>query len=42
MGRQLSEEEFRKHCQVVIDNSDDFSKTEKQIDKILGDKLWKM
>ena len=42
MKGQLQEEEFRKHCQVVIDNSDDFSKTEKQIDKILGDKLWKM
>ena len=42
MKGQLQEEEFRKHCQVVIDNSDDFCKTEKQIDKILGDKLWKM
>ena len=42
MKGQLQEEEFRRHCQVVIDNSDDFSKTEKQIDKILGDKLWKM
>ena len=42
MNGQLKEEDFRKHCQVVIDNSDDFSKTEKQIDKILGDKLWKM
>ena len=42
MNGQLQEEEFRKHCQVVIDNSGDFSNTEKQIDKILGDKLWKM
>lgn len=42
MRGQLSEEEFRKNCQVVIDNSDDFSKTEEQIDKILGDRLWKM
>ena len=42
MKGQLQEEEFRKHCQVVIDNSSDFSKTEKQIDKILGEKLWKM
>lgn len=42
MNGQLKEADFRKHCQVVIDNSDDFSKTEKQIDKILGDKLWKM
>ena len=42
MKGQLKEEEFRKHCQVVIDNSDEFSRTEKQIDKILGDKLWKM
>lgn len=41
MNGQLQEEEFRKHCQVVIDNSSDFRNTEKQIDKILGDKLWK-
>lgn len=42
MKGQLQEEEFRKYCQVVIDNTSDFSNTEKQIDKILGDKLWKM
>lgn len=42
MKGQLMEEEFRKHCQVVIDNSNDFSKTEEQIDKILGDKRWRM
>lgn len=36
---QLQETEFRKHCQLVIDNSNDLSETEKQIDKILGDKL---
>ena len=41
MKGQLQEEEFRKYCQVVIDNTSDFSNTEKQIDKILGDKLWK-
>lgn len=42
MKGQLGEEEFRKHCHVIIDNSSDLKETEKQIDKILGDKLWKM
>ncbi len=41
MGGQLSEEEFRKHCQVVIDNGKEFKDTEKQIDKILGENGWK-
>lgn len=39
MDGQLDEEEFRKHCQVVIDNSNDLAATEKQIRKILGEKL---
>lgn len=42
MKGQLTEDEFRKHCQVVIDNSGEFDRTVKQIDEILGDKLWKM
>ena len=42
MNGQLQEEEFRKNCQVVIDNSGDFEETKKQIDKILGDRLWKV
>lgn len=42
MKGQLGEEEFRKHCHVIIDNSKDLEETQKQIDKILGDKLWKM
>lgn len=42
MQGQLAEEEFRKACAVVIDNSGDFEETKKQIDKILGDRLWKV
>lgn len=42
MNGQLKEEEFRKACQVVIDNSNDMEDTKKQIDKILGDRLWKV
>ena len=42
MNGQLAEEDFRKHCQVVIDNSKDLEETQKQIDKILGERLWKM
>ena len=42
MNGQLKEEEFRARCQVVIDNGSDFSNTKKQIDKILGDRLWKI
>ena len=34
---QLSEEVFRKHCSIVIDNSNDFEATKQQIDKILGE-----
>ena len=42
MKGQLKEEEFRKHCHVVIDNSKELEETQKQIDRILGDKQWKM
>lgn len=42
MKGQLTEAEFKKHCQVVIDNSGEFDRTKEQIDKILGDKLWKI
>lgn len=42
MKGQLKEEEFRSNCQVIIDNGSDFSNTKKQIDKILGDRLWKI
>jgi dephospho-CoA kinase len=35
-GRQLSEGEFRRHANLVIDNDGEFSETEKQIDKGLG------
>lgn len=37
--RQLSEEEFRKCCKVLIDNSGDFDATCKQIDKKLEEYL---
>ncbi len=40
MEEQLSEEEFRRHCKVVIDNSDSLEKAYKQIDRELGEKLW--
>lgn len=42
MQGQLAEEEFRNNCAVVIDNSGDFDDTKKQIDKLLGDRLWKV
>lgn len=35
MSRQLTEEEFRKHCQVVIINNGDLEETYKQINHIL-------
>lgn len=35
-SRQLSEGEFRKHADFVIDNNGEFSDTEKQIDKRLS------
>ena len=42
MSGQLSEKMFRSHCNVTIDNSDDFENTKLQIDKKLGEELWKM
>ena len=38
MGKQLSEEEFRKHCSVVIVNNGDLTVTYKQIDAIMGER----
>ena len=38
MRGQLSEEEFRKHCQVVITNNGDLEETYKQITQIMGEK----
>lgn len=38
MGKQLSEEEFRKHCSVVIVNNDDLAVTYKQIDEVMGER----
>lgn len=35
MDSQLSEEEFRRHCQVVIDNSGSLQEAYRQIDEIL-------
>lgn len=37
MKGQLSEEEFRKHCQRVISNNGDLEETYKQIQVIMGD-----
>lgn len=37
MEGQLSEEEFRKHCQVVISNNGSLEETYKQIKGIMGD-----
>ena len=39
MEQQLSEEEFRKHCKVVIDNSGALEAAYEQIDRKLGDYL---
>ena len=33
---QLSEQEFRDRCRYVIDNSDELSKTCRQVDKLMG------
>ncbi|MBR4530503.1 MAG: dephospho-CoA kinase [Lachnospiraceae bacterium] len=38
-ARQLSDAEFRAHCAVVIDNSDELIETRKQIDRILGEHI---
>ncbi|MGN0376274.1 MAG: dephospho-CoA kinase [Suilimivivens sp.] len=40
MESQLKEEEFREHCEVVIDNSDSLTDAYRQIDKKLGEYLW--
>ena len=39
LGRQLSEEEYRRHCKVVIDNSGDLKDTYEQIDRKLEEYL---
>lgn len=39
MAGQLTEETFREHCRVVIDNSGAWEDTCRQIDKRLGDRL---
>lgn len=39
LQRQLSEEAFREHCRVIIDNSSDFMNTCKQIDMKLEEYL---
>ena len=35
IANQVSEEMLRKNCDAVIDNSGEFSLTEKQIDRLL-------
>ncbi|WP_277935140.1 dephospho-CoA kinase [Parablautia muri] len=40
MKSQLSEEEFKKHCKVVIDNSGELAVAYKQVDKKLGEYLY--
>ncbi len=40
MEEQLSEEEFRANCAVVIDNSDSLQKAYEQIDRELGEHRW--
>lgn len=40
MKEQLSEEEFRKHCDIIIDNSNSLQESYNQIDKKLGEYLW--
>lgn len=40
MDSQLKEEEFRKHCRVVIDNSNALTDACRQIDEKLGEYLW--
>ena len=39
MRGQLSEEEFRKHCNVVIINNGNLDETYKQINKIMGERV---
>ncbi len=40
MESQLTEEEFRKHCKVVIDNSNTLTDAYRQVDEKLGEYLW--
>lgn len=40
MEKQLSEDEFRKYCKVIIDNSGALSDAYCQIDEKLGEYLW--
>ena len=40
MGRQLPESEFRKNCQVVIDNSGSLAESIRQIDRVLEAYQW--
>lgn len=40
LSRQLSEDEYRRHCKVVIDNSGKLEDTHKQIDRKLEEYLW--
>ena len=40
MKSQLTEEEFRKHCRVVIDNSKEPEAGYKQVDEKLGEYLY--
>lgn len=40
MGQQLSEEDFRKKCDFVIDNSGSFEETRRQIEKKLEAFTW--
>ena len=40
MKKQLSEEEFRKNCQVVIDNSGSLTESIRQIDQVLEAYQW--
>ena len=39
MRGQLSEEEFRKHCSVVVINNGDLDETYKQINTIMGERV---
>ena len=40
LASQKSEEEFKKHCDVIIYNNGQIEETRKQIDEKLGEYLW--
>lgn len=40
MEKQLTEEAYKKHCSVIIDNSGSLSQAYGQIDRKLGEYLW--